>query len=91
MGKITIKAKNLYKIVENNYITKVGGTLTKTAEEINIWTTEGDISLYSNTSINMKGKEGITLGDYVKPPESDLTQHPDIEKVEFIEVKMILY
>ena len=57
MGKITIKAKNLYKIVENNYITKVGGTLTKTAEEINIWTTEGDISLYSNTSINMKGKE----------------------------------
>ncbi|CAA0155159.1 hypothetical protein TMP227_110005 [Tenacibaculum maritimum] len=67
MGNITQKAKNMYKIVEENYITKVGGTLTKRAEEINIHTTEEDISLYSNTSIDMKGEEGITLGEYIAP------------------------
>lgn len=87
MGKITIKAKNLYKIVEKNYITKVGGTLTKTFEEVNIYTTEGSINMYSNTSIDMKADQEIPLGDYVEPPESTLTKHPDIEKVEFIDVE----
>lgn len=71
MGSINIKAKNLYKIVEENYITKVGGTLTKTAEEINIYTTEGNIDMYSNTSINIKAKDGIILGEYQEPPEKE--------------------
>ncbi len=69
MGSIIRKAKNMYKIVEENYITKVGGTLTKTAEEIGVYTTDGDISLYSNTSIEMKAEEEIVLGEYVDPPE----------------------
>ncbi|MGG6231520.1 hypothetical protein [Tenacibaculum sp. SDUM215027] len=72
MGKITIKAKNLYKIVEENYITKVGGTLTKRAEEINIATTEGSINMYSNTSIDMKAENEIILGDYIEPAFSGL-------------------
>ncbi|PKB41913.1 hypothetical protein AX016_0067 [Cellulophaga sp. RHA19] len=87
MGSIIVKAKNLQKVVEENYITKVGNKLTKTAEEVSIYTTEGSINMYSNTSIDIKGEEGTTLGEYVGPPESSLTQHPDIEKVEFIDVK----
>ncbi|MCD9582106.1 hypothetical protein [Tenacibaculum maritimum] len=87
MGKITIKAKKLYKIVEENYITKVGGTLTKTAEEINIYATEGIINMYSNTSIDMKAEKEIILGDYQEPPENSLTKHPDIEKVEFVDAE----
>lgn len=68
MGSIITKAKNLYKIVEENYITKVGGTLTKTAEEINIYTTEEGISMYSNTSIDMKAENETVLGEYQEPP-----------------------
>lgn len=68
MGDIIIKAKNLYKIVEENYITKVGGTLSKTAEEINIYTTEEGINMYSNTSIDMKTEEETVLGEYQEPP-----------------------
>ena len=67
MGNIIRKAKNMYKVVEENYITKVGGTLTKTAEKINISTTEGGINMYSNTSIDMKAEEGISLGEYIEP------------------------
>ncbi|MCL5247681.1 hypothetical protein M4I21_17850 [Cellulophaga sp. 20_2_10] len=68
MGSIIVKAKNLQKIVEENYITKVGNKLTKTAEEVSIYTTEGSINMYSNTSIDIKGEEGTTLGEYQEPP-----------------------
>ncbi|MGG6231128.1 hypothetical protein [Tenacibaculum sp. SDUM215027] len=71
MGSINIKAKNLYKIVEENYITQVGGTLTKIAEEINIYTTEEGINMYSNTSIDMKAKNETVLGTYKEPPERE--------------------
>ena len=68
MGSIIVKAKNLNKIVEESYITKVGNKLTKTAEEVSIYTTEGSINMYSNTSIDIKGEEGTTLGEYQEPP-----------------------
>lgn len=71
MGSINIKARNLYKIVEENYITKVGGTYSKIAEEINYFTTEEGISMYSNTSIDMKAEGITTMGESTDPPEKE--------------------
>ncbi|WP_064968111.1 hypothetical protein [Tenacibaculum ovolyticum] len=72
MGSIITKAKNIYKTVEENHITKAGGTITKTAEQIDLYTTEEGIGLYSNTSTQYK-TEGMlihgTTGDIPEPVE----------------------
>ncbi|CAA0196799.1 conserved hypothetical protein [Tenacibaculum maritimum] len=72
MSNINIKAKNLYKIIDENYLTKVGNTLNKTAEQLSIFTTEEGIDMYSSSSIDINAKERIVLGNYQEPPEIEI-------------------
>ncbi|MFL0100205.1 hypothetical protein [Tenacibaculum maritimum] len=72
MSNINIKAKNLYKIIDENYLTKVGNTLNKTAEQLSIFTTEEGIDMYSSSSIDINAKERIVLGNYQEPPKIEI-------------------
>ncbi|MFL0076689.1 hypothetical protein [Tenacibaculum maritimum] len=72
MSNINIKAKNLYKIIDENYLTKVGNTLNKTAEQLSVFTTEESIDMYSSSSIDINAKERIVLGNYQEPPKIEI-------------------
>ncbi|WP_024741793.1 hypothetical protein [Tenacibaculum maritimum] len=72
MSNINIKAKNLYKIIDENYLTKVGNTLNKTAEQLSVFTTEEGIDMYSSSSIDINAKERIVLGNYQEPPKIEI-------------------
>nr|WP_315240601.1 hypothetical protein [uncultured Flavobacterium sp.] len=76
-------AKNIYIKVNGAYTIRAG-TFTETANKITITATKGNLSLISNKEIIITGKEGVTFGDYVAPPEK---KHPEIVEIQFIDDK----
>nr|WP_315239268.1 hypothetical protein [uncultured Flavobacterium sp.] len=76
-------AKNIYIKVNGAY-TISAGTFIETANKITITATKGNLNLISNKKIIITGKEGVTFGDYVAPPEK---KHPEIIEIQFIDDK----
>ncbi|WCC43628.1 hypothetical protein PJW08_00365 (plasmid) [Tenacibaculum finnmarkense] len=68
----------IVKIAKGNYLEK--------ATNINYYS-GGDINTIAGKRINETAGEGIFMGDAEAAPESTLTTHPDIEKIEFIDAE----